>query len=186
MTTSTNAAAVFVAEPRQRRPVHPLVVVATLPAAAVALLDFGFTPRGSVAAFFLATLAVLSVVDIRERRLPNAIVVPSAAFVLVAQMALFPDRAIEWVLASGGTFLALLLLALLYPAGMGMGDVKLGLLLGAGLGSAVPSALLVAFLAGGVAGVALIAKRGAAARKSTIPFGPFLAFGAAVVLLLAE
>ena len=186
MTTPTNDAAVFIGETRQRRTARLLVVVATPTAAAVALVDFGLSARGAVAAFFLATLAVLSAVDISERRLPNAIVLPSATIVLVAQIALFPDRALEWVLASSGAFLALLLLALVHPAGMGMGDVKLGLLLGAGLGSEVSSALLVAFLAAGLAGVALIAKHGATARKATIPFGPFLAFGAAVVLLLGQ
>ena len=162
------------------RAVLPLAVALAL--LAVALL--GFEPQTAVAVYFLSALVVLAAIDIEQRRLPNVIVLPSAALVLAAQIAIAPDRTLEWVAASVGTFLALLVLAVVYPGGMGMGDVKLGLLLGAGLGAAVLNALLIGFLAGGIAGIALIAVRGVGARKSTIPFGPFLAFGAAVALLL--
>jgi leader peptidase (prepilin peptidase)/N-methyltransferase len=64
-----------------------------------------------------------------------------------------------------------------------MGDVKLALLLGALLGTAVLSALTLGSLVAGVFGLILIARSGSAARKISIPFGPFLGFGAIVVLL---
>jgi leader peptidase (prepilin peptidase) / N-methyltransferase len=102
--------------------------------------------------------------------------------ILVAQVALSPDRALEWVLASVGAALFLLLPLLVYPKGMGMGDVKLALLLGAGLGLSVVPALVVGLLAGFVGAVIVLVVRGPAARKLAMPFVPFLAFGGLVAL----
>src|SRR5262249_60176325 len=82
-------------------------------------------------------------------------------------------------LAAGGL---LLLGALAYPGGMGMGDVKLALLLGVALGRTVPVALAVGMVAALVPSLVLLIKHGTAARKMGIPFGPFLAFGGVVAL----
>ncbi len=73
---------------------------------------------------------------------------------------------------------------LVYPAGMGMGDVKLALLLGAALGWLVVLALFVGSLGVGLAGVVFLVREGRAARKKAIPFGPFLALGAIAALFL--
>ena len=82
---------------------------------------------------------------------------------------------------------ALLVVALAYPAGLGMGDVKLALLLGAALGATVAVALMVGLLAALVPAVVLIVRQGQkAARKTAIPFAPFLAFGAVVALFAGE
>jgi leader peptidase (prepilin peptidase) / N-methyltransferase len=137
-----------------------------------------------VVAFFVTTLVVLSVVDVRTRRLPNWIVLPAAAIVLVAHLAIEPGRALEWVAASLGAFALLLGAALVYPGGIGMGDVKLALLLGAALGWAVATALVIGLLAAALAGVAIIVAGGWSARKATLPLGPFLALGALAALLL--
>jgi len=138
-----------------------------------------------VLAFFAAVLVVLAVIDLRTRRLPNRIVLPAAALVLVAQIAIAPDRAVEWTLASAGAFAFLLVAALINPAGMGMGDVKLALLLGAALGWAVAPALFIGLSAAALAGVVLIARGGlTAARKTAIPLGPFLAFGGIAALFI--
>ena len=153
---------------------------------ALCFVRFGFTGRALVAAFFVSVLVVLSLIDFRERRLPNRIVLPAALLVLAAQVALFPDRALEWVVAALGAALFLFLPLLVYPAGMGMGDVKLALLLGAALGRSVVLALVLALAASFIAGVALIAARGVAARKAYIPFGPFLAGGAIAALFIDE
>jgi leader peptidase (prepilin peptidase)/N-methyltransferase len=67
---------------------------------------------------------------------------------------------------------------------MGMGDVKLAMLLGAGLGASVVAAFVVGLLAGFVAAVFLLVTRGTAARKMAIPFVPFLAFGGLFALFL--
>ncbi len=152
--------------------------------ALAAFAQFGVGARGAVAAFFVSVLAVLSRIDLERHILPNRIVVPAAAVVLAAQVAFFPDRAPEWVVASLGAALLLFLPLLVYPSGMGMGDVKLALLLGAALGQAVVSALILGFLFIGPVALFLLIRGGAAARKTAIPFGPFLSAGAVVTLFL--
>jgi|SRR5215211_1266947 len=137
-----------------------------------------------VDAFFVGVLVVLSVIDIRTRRLPNRIVLPAAAIVFAAQVALEPERALEWTLAAVGAFAALYVIAAINPAGLGMGDVKLALLLGAALGWQVLAALVVGFLLAAVAGILMIVRSGWRARKSTLPLGPFLAAGGIAALLL--
>jgi leader peptidase (prepilin peptidase)/N-methyltransferase len=69
---------------------------------------------------------------------------------------------------------------------MGMGDVKLALLLGAALGRTVPVALMVGMLAALVPSVILLARHGAAARKMALPFAPFLALGGVVALFVGD
>ncbi len=148
------------------------------------LARYGLSARGFIAAYTAAVLTALSAIDIERRVLPNRIVVPSAVLVLAAQIAFFPDRWLEWVLASLGAALFFLVAHLVYPAGLGMGDVKLALLLGAALGSSVVEALFIGSLAAAAWGVVLLARQGSDARKQAIPLGPFLAFGAVVTLLL--
>lgn len=152
-------------------------------AGSAALLRFGPTGTGVLAGFFLSTLVVLSAIDLRERRLPNRIVVPAAAVVLAAQIALHPDHSVEWIASAFGASALLLVAALAYPGGLGMGDVKLALMLGAMLGTSVLSALVLGCFAAAAFGLLLIAVRGVRARKTALPFGPFLAAGAAVTLL---
>jgi leader peptidase (prepilin peptidase) / N-methyltransferase len=159
-------------------------VALSVPIVGLALFRFGMSGRFVVAAFFIVTLCVLSAIDVAERRLPNRIVLPSAAAVLTAQIALFPDRALEWTLAAAGASLLLLVPLLVHPAGLGMGDVKLALLLGAALGGAVITALFLGFVAAAAFALLLLARHGLAARRRTIPLGPFLAFGGIAALLL--
>lgn len=121
-------------------------------------------------------------IDVERRIVPNEIVLPATGFVLAGQMLVHPDHRLEYVVAALGAGLLLFLPRLLYPAGMGMGDVKLALLLGAGLGGAVVMAFVFGLVAGFVAAVWLLATRGSAARKMAIPFVPFLAFGGLVAL----
>jgi len=147
------------------------------------LARFGATDRAIVGLVFFAFLAVLTVTDLEQRRVPNRIVIPGALIVLVLQVALAPDRALEWVLAAVLTFLALLLVSAISPEGLGMGDVKLGLLLGAGLGAAVLPGLVVGTGAAGIYGLVLLARHGRAGRSAALPFVPFLAFGAVVAFL---
>jgi leader peptidase (prepilin peptidase)/N-methyltransferase len=160
------------------------VAAAALAAALAALcfVRFGWSGRAVVGAYFVAVLVVLSLIDLRTRRLPNRIVIPSAALVLAAQIALEPHRTLEWVLAALGAAMFLFLPLLVFPAGMGMGDVKLALLLGAALGADVVLALVLGLLASFVVAVGLIVAKGIAARRTFIPFGPFLAFGSIVSL----
>jgi leader peptidase (prepilin peptidase)/N-methyltransferase len=146
---------------------------------------FGFGTEAVVASCFAVVLVVLAAIDLERRIIPNRIVLPATGLILATQIALSPDRAFEWVAAAVGTALFLLLPLLIYPSGMGMGDVKLALLLGAGLGWAVVPALFVGLMAAFVAAVVVLARGGLAARKTALPFGPFLAFGGLVALFFS-
>jgi leader peptidase (prepilin peptidase) / N-methyltransferase len=165
---------------------YPAVELATGVLIAACFLRFGFSGRAVVASVFAATLVVLSAIDAERRILPDLIVLPSFLIVLAAQIALFPDRTLEWVLAAFGAALFLLLALIAYPRGMGMGDVKLALLLGAGLGKAVMVGMMVGMVSALAASTVLFARHGLGARKMAIPFGPFLAFGALVALFWGE
>jgi leader peptidase (prepilin peptidase)/N-methyltransferase len=147
---------------------------------------FGLSVEAFLASFFCAILVALSAIDLERLILPDKIVLPSFAVVLVAHLALEPDRAVEWVAGSLGASLFLFLALLAYPAGMGMGDVKLALLLGAMLGKAVTVGLLLGCVAALVPAVVLLVRHGMAARKMGIPFGPFLAFGSVVALFWGD
>jgi leader peptidase (prepilin peptidase)/N-methyltransferase len=162
------------------------VELATALLVAGCFLRFGLSGQAFVAAFFSAVLVALSAIDVERRILPDRIVLPSTAVVLVAQIALFPDRALEWTAASLGAALFLFVALLAYPKGMGMGDVKLALLLGAALGRHVTVGLMLGMLAAMVVAVVLVARHGTAARKMAIPFGPFLALGSLVALFWGE
>ncbi len=161
---------------------YPAVELATAVLVAACFWHFGLSADAVVAAFFCAVLVALSAIDVERRILPDKIVLPSAAIVLAAQIALHPDGTLMWVLGALGSALFLFAALLAYPQGMGMGDVKLCLLLGAMLGTLVGVALMVGMLAALVLGVVLLVRHGPAARKMAIPFGPFLAFGALVAL----
>ena len=163
---------------------YPLVELATGLLVAACFLVFGFTWDAAVASFFCATLVAVSVTDLERRIIPNKIVLPAAAVVLAAQTLLHPS--IEWILGGLAASTFLLVAALVYPAGMGMGDVKLALLLGVMLGRVVPVALMIGMLSALVPAIVLLVKHGQAGRKMGIPFGPFLAFGGVVGLFAGE
>jgi leader peptidase (prepilin peptidase)/N-methyltransferase len=153
---------------------------------AACFFRFGLSAEAFLASFFCAVLVALSAIDLERLILPDRIVLPSFAVVLVVHLALEPDRAVEWVAGALGASLFLFLALLAYPAGMGMGDVKLALLLGAMLGKSVAVGLLIGCVAALVPAVVLLSRHGMAARKMGIPFGPFLAFGAVVALFAGE
>jgi leader peptidase (prepilin peptidase)/N-methyltransferase len=136
-----------------------------------------------VVIFVICTLVVISRHDLERKIIPNRIVVPAWIGVLLAQLALYPQHWVEWLVSSFGAGLFFFAVALAYPGGMGMGDVKLALFIGAALGYAVATALLLGTLAAGVVSAALLFREGSAARKRAIPLGPFLAGGAILVLL---
>ncbi|MDE3025556.1 MAG: prepilin peptidase, partial [Acidobacteriota bacterium] len=106
---------------------------------------FGLHAESRLASFFCLTLVAVSATDLEHRIIPNRIVLPAAALVLAAQTAVKPSP--EWAIAAFGASGLLFLAALAYPAGMGMGDVKLALLMGAVLGRDVAVALMVGMIA---------------------------------------
>jgi leader peptidase (prepilin peptidase) / N-methyltransferase len=159
---------------------YPLVEGATALLVTACVLRFGLTAEAGLAAFFCAVLVAISATDVEHRVIPNRIVLPAAGVVLVANTLLHPS--VAWAAAGLGAALFLFVAALAYPGGMGMGDVKLALLLGFALGPAVVVALMVGMVAALLPAVVLYARHGSAARKMRIPFGPFLAFGGVVAL----
>jgi leader peptidase (prepilin peptidase) / N-methyltransferase len=159
---------------------YPLVELATALLLAGCVLRFGVSWRAAVAALFCAALVAITATDLEHRIIPNRIVVPAAAIVLVAQTAI--DPSVEWVAAALGASFFLFVFALAWPGGMGMGDVKLALLMGAALGRTVPVAMMIGVVAALVPSVVLLVRHGSGARKMAIPFGPFLALGSVVAL----
>lgn len=134
-----------------------------------------------VAALFVGVLVVVSVVDVRRRVIPNRIVLPAAVAVLAARTIVHPS--VVWIVAGAGAAAFLLAAAVARPGGMGMGDVKLALLLGVAVGRSVPIALVVALAAAAAPSAALLLRHGSRGRAMTIPFGPFLALGGVVALV---
>ena len=165
----------------RRRPLVALITAAAFGAIAAAR---GVRPELLVLLPFVALLVAVAGIDLEHRIIPNRLVLRAALFGLAANALVRPDQLPELALAGGLAFLSLLTAALAYPAGMGMGDVKLAGVMGLYLGPSVAVALLVAFLAGSLFGVAKIAREGPAARKSAIPFGPFLALGGLIAVLV--
>jgi leader peptidase (prepilin peptidase)/N-methyltransferase len=135
---------------------------------------------------FVTMLAAITLTDLERRIIPNRILL-AGAILCIAIAALtdpggLPERAIAAAAAGGLLFLV----ALAYPQGMGLGDVKLTAAMGLFLGRAVAPAILIALLAGSIVGLAMIARHGSQARKMAIPFGPFLALGGVVGMLVGD
>ena len=135
-----------------------------------------------VAGFFVAVLVVISVVDVRRRIVPNRLVLSAAAIVLAARTLVHPSPV--WIVAGAGAAAFLLVAAIVRPGGMGMGDVKLALLLGVAVGRSVPIALVVALATATVPSIAILLRHGSRGRAMAIPFAPFLALGGLVALVV--
>jgi leader peptidase (prepilin peptidase)/N-methyltransferase len=163
---------------------YPAVELLTAVLVAGCVLAFGLTVEAAIAAFFCAVLVAISAIDLEHRIIPNRIVLPATAVVLVANT--LNDPSVEWLAAGAAAFTFLLVAALIYPAGMGMGDVKLAALMGVALGRTVPVALMAGMVAAMIPSFFLFARHGAKARKMGIPFGPFLAIGSVVALFWGD
>jgi leader peptidase (prepilin peptidase)/N-methyltransferase len=167
-----------------RYPLVELAVGAAFAATAVVLHDD--PAQLSLGLVLVAVLAAITLTDLERRVIPNAILLVGAVLAVGIAAATDPtslsERAIA-ALAAGGFLLAA---ALVYPGGMGMGDVKLAAVMGLFLGAAVAAAMVTAVVAGALVGVGIMLARGAGARKHAVPFGPFLALGGVVALLTGE
>jgi len=165
-------------------PVYPVVEAVTAILVVACFAVYGLTAYAVLAAGFCAVLVALSAIDAGERIVPNRIVVPAAGVALVAHTAIDPSLAwLAWALiAATGLFLVVLA----YPKGLGMGDVKLALLLGAMLGAAVTVALMLGLFAALVPAAVLVSRHGASARKMGVPLVPFLSLGAVIALFFGD
>ena len=141
---------------------------------------------------FAWMLLVVAVIDARTRKIPNRLTYPliPALLVLLALAALLngePGWALRALLGGVAAFAALLVLALISPRGMGMGDVKLAAVLGLYLGKAVAPAMMLALVFGVLGGLAVMARKGVAdGRRTKVPFGPFLALGALIAFVIGD
>jgi leader peptidase (prepilin peptidase)/N-methyltransferase len=177
---------------RWRPEARPSRRVVALGVATVALAVVVALVQSSVAAAALRGLMVLALlpcaaIDIDRRIIPNRITGPGSVVAIAVGLALDPGGELTRVLSAlvAGGFL--LIASLIRPAGMGMGDVKLTGMMGLFLGRSVAVALFAALIASVLTGVALATRRGVhAARKTALPFGPYLAFGGVLAALVGD
>ena len=162
----------------------PLVLLGTALLGGVCGLVFGFAVEAAAATLFCWILVVVTRTDLEYRLIPDLVVLPGAVAVLALRT--IDDPSVEWILSALGAGLLLFLVVLVYPRGLGMGDVKLSALLGAGLGISVTVAMFVGFFAAFVPAAVLFARQGRDARKSTLPLGPFLALGGVIALFWGD
>ena len=161
-----------------------LVVLGGIATFAGSFAAYGFSTLGLIGAVLCPALVLLAAIDARHGLLPNRIVFPTtlavAAILLAGAPSSFPLHLVT-ALALGGFFLAF---AAFFPGSMGIGDAKLGFLLGLALGSRTLAAAIYAVAGLLVAALYILATRGTAARKDVIPFGPFLAAGGILAYFL--
>lgn len=128
-------------------------------------------------------LVPAAAIDLEHKRIPNLITLPGCLVAIALGFAFDASGEPARLLAGLGAGGAFLIVTLISPRGMGMGDVKLATMIGLFLGSAVIPAILIALLAGVLVGGVVIARVGVSkGRKTAVPFGPFLALGALVAL----
>jgi leader peptidase (prepilin peptidase)/N-methyltransferase len=164
--------------------VAALVVILSVAAVVASFAHFGLNGEALVGAVFCPTLILLAAIDLKHRLLPNTIVLPASLVVGLIVAASSPGDFVPHLLtalALGGFFFAF---AAIVPGSLGMGDAKLGFLIGIALGSKTLGATLIAFAGLLVAALYVLVSRGLSARKDAIPFGPFLALGGIVAFFL--
>jgi leader peptidase (prepilin peptidase)/N-methyltransferase len=164
-------------------PRYPLVEALT--AVLMALVPICLGPHDDVWIGFAMVLILvpLTFIDIDHQILPNKITYPSVPIAIGLTAAFDVHHLVAHLIAGAAAFGFLFAAAWIYPAGMGVGDVKLAGVLGLFLGRAVAPAMLLAFLLGSLVGVGVMVVKGVqAGRKTRIPFGPFLAVGGLVGL----
>jgi leader peptidase (prepilin peptidase) / N-methyltransferase len=151
---------------------------------AASFAAFGASGRALVGAIMCPALVLLAAIDARHRLLPNAIVYPTILALGLAIAATNAGGFLEHLEAALALGAFLLVFALIAPSGLGMGDVKVGFLLGLALGSRTLSAMMIAFFGLFLAALWVLARNGVSARRQAIPFGPFLAVGAIAAFFL--
>jgi len=145
---------------------------------------FGISLQMLSGMILCSVLIAVSFIDIEFRIIPNIIVLPFT--VIGLGLSIFTNTNKWWypLVFAAGAFTFMLIINLIYPKGMGMGDVKLSLMIGAFLVKNVITGLFMGFLAGALYGLIIIIKR----RKlgQTIPFGPFISLGSIIALFWGD
>ena len=167
-----------------RSPRLALVTAATALLGSACGLVYGFTLEALIAVVFCWVLVVVTRTDLEHRLIPDTIVLPGAVALLVLRT--IDDPSVEWILSALGAGVVLFLIVLVYPRGLGMGDVKLSAFLGAGLGISVIVAMFLGFFIAFVPAALMFVRHGKEARKHAIPLGPFLALGGLIALFWGD
>jgi leader peptidase (prepilin peptidase)/N-methyltransferase len=168
-------------------PRYPLIEAGTAALCIGAVLAHSSAAGIALSVALILIVVPAAVIDLEHRIIPNRITALGAVLALVIGLALDPSGEPGRLIAGAAAGGFLLLAALAYPGGMGMGDVKLAAVMGLFLGSAVAPAILIALLSGVLVGAVVIARKGAGeGRKTAIPFGPFLALGALVAVFAGQ
>jgi leader peptidase (prepilin peptidase)/N-methyltransferase len=166
---------------------YPIVEAATALLCAAVVVAEGADADAWLGLAFVLLLVPVTLIDLDHRIIPNTLMLAGTVVSLTLLVALGLDDLPEHLIAALAAGGFLLVAAIAYPAGMGMGDVKLAAVMGLFLGRDVGPAMLVALVAGTVVGAAIIARKGAReGRKTAIPFGPYLALGGLVGLLAGD
>jgi len=161
------------------------VVVTGVALFAASFASFGFSGKALLGAVFCPTLVLLGAIDAKHKLLPNAIIIPASLVVAVIVAVSMPSAFLTHLAAGaalGGFFF---LFGTIFAGSLGMGDAKLGFLIGLALGWQTFGAALIAFAGLLVAALYILATRGTSARKDAIPFGPFLALGGILAFFLS-
>lgn len=162
---------------------YPLVEAATALLYAAVVARFGLDADLWLPLAMVTFCVPIALIDLDHRIIPNRLTAPAAVLAVAIAAAVDPGSLPERLIAAGSAGGAFLLIALIAPNGMGMGDVKLVAVLGLYLGASVAPALFVALIAGTLVGVAVMARKGVQdGRKTAVPFGPFLVLGGLVAL----
>jgi leader peptidase (prepilin peptidase)/N-methyltransferase len=167
----------------QISPRYPVIELLTALVFGAVVLARGVHLELLLALPFAAMLIAVADIDQEHGIVPNRILAPLAVWGVVVAAVVEPGKLPEHLIAGAAAFSFLLAAALVYPAGMGMGDVKLAGVMGLYLGVSVAPAMLIACLTGSVVGITIMLRHGAGARKRAVPFGPFLALGGIVALV---
>jgi leader peptidase (prepilin peptidase)/N-methyltransferase len=166
---------------------YPLVELLTAVLCAAVVLAEGADEDALLGIAFVLVLVPVTFIDIDHRIIPNKIMLIGAVVALALVAIFFTDDLPEHLIAAVAAGGFLLLAALAYPAGMGMGDVKLAAVMGLYLGRNVGPAMFAGLILGTVVGAVIIARKGAReGRKTAIPFGPYLAAGGLVGLFAGD
>ena len=166
---------------------YPIVEAATALLLVAVVLAKGADNDAWLGLAFVLLLVPVTLIDLDHRIIPNKLMLVGTVVSIAIVLLTDADSLVEHLIAAGAAGGFLLIAALAYPAGMGMGDVKLAGVMGLFLGRAVGPAMFAALVAGSLVGAVIVARKGAKeGRKTAIPFGPYLAFGGLVGLFAGD
>jgi leader peptidase (prepilin peptidase)/N-methyltransferase len=168
-------------------PRYPLVEAGTAALCALVVLVVGANREAVVGVVLVLLLVPITLIDLETQRIPNVLTYSGAVLAVALVAGLEPGALTEHLIAGAAAGLFLFVAWFAYPSGMGLGDVKLALVLGLFLGRAVAPAMMVALVSGTLVGAAVMARVGVErGRKTKVPFGPFLALGGLVGVLAGD